>query len=302
MLSVLALAPASAEMIRVPVWVEGGTGGQADKLSLQDFTVSAGGAEAVASSALGPGDDLLVMVVCDVVGDLTSAQIAKSALIDTIRQQLPPSALVAILKAQDGLHVVLDPTADRDQLASAVAGVQVSGKAGLLETIQTAAEIGDGVMVKSSIRLAILYITDSDVANYREDLVNPRVNPSDRGDMSRRFPDVLVRERISKLDSTLATSSTPVFILHLAYRNDNLNDAYQTGLMTLAATTGGASYFCRSQKEIPSAMQSAFQAIASHYSVGVSLPDDSPSQLTVQLTSPGRTLKWRERFVLQNND
>ncbi len=72
---------------------------------------------------------------------------------------------------------------------------------------------------------AILFVTDSDVANYREDLVNPRVNPSDRGDMSRRFPDVLVRERASKLDSSLATLRTPVFILQLAYRNDNLNDA-----------------------------------------------------------------------------
>jgi hypothetical protein len=118
--------------------------------------------------------------------------------------------------------------------------------------------------------------------------------------MSRRFPDVLVRERISKLDSTLATLRTPVFILHLSYRNDNLNDAYQTGLMTLAATTGGTSYFCRSQKEIPDAMRSMVDAIVSHYSVDVALPEQRPSVLTVQMQSNGRALKWRERFVLSS--
>jgi hypothetical protein len=119
--------------------------------------------------------------------------------------------------------------------------------------------------------------------------------------MSRRFPDVLVRERISKLDSSLATHRTPVFILHLSYRSDSLNDAYQTGLMTLASTTGGTSYFCRSQKEIPDAMNSMMEVIASHYSVDVTLPEKRPSLLTVQVQSNGRSLRWRERFVLPGN-
>jgi hypothetical protein len=206
--------------------------------------------------------------------------------------------MIALFRAQDGLRVHLDPTTDRKQFQAAVSALQVSGRAGLLETIENAARLGDGILAKAAIRLAVLFVTDSDVANYREDLVNPRVNPSDRGDMSRRFPDVLVRERISKLDSSLAKYRTPVFILHLSYRSDNLNDAYQTGLMTLASTTGGTSYFCRSQKEIPDAMRGMVNAIASHYSVDVALPDDRPSMLTLQVQSDGRTLRWRERFVL----
>jgi hypothetical protein len=288
-----------AENIRVPLWVEDQGGEPAAVLAPEDLTITAGGAPARADRALGPADDLMLLVVSDVVGDLTSAQMAKSALIEFVRM-LPPKALVALLRAQDGLRVQLDPTIDRAQLESAVTALQVSGRAGLLEAIVNAARIGDGVQQKAAIRVAVLFVTDSDVANYREDLVNPRVNPSDRGDMSRRFPDVLVRERISKLDSTLATLRTPVFILHLSYRNDNLNDAYQTGLMTLAATTGGTSYFCRSQKEIPDAMRNMMDAIVSHYSVDVALPEQRPSVLTVQMQSDGRALRWRERFVLSS--
>ncbi len=295
----LALA-AAGENLRVPVWVDSESDGTS-ALTPLNLNIRAGGATAHAASALGPADDLMVMVISDMVGDLTSAQIAKTSLIESSRQ-LPPHTLLAMLRSQDGLRVLMDPTADRDRFSEAVRAVPVSGRAGLLDTIETAARIGDGILSKAAVRLAILYVTDSDVANYREDLVNPRVNPSDRGDMSRRFPDVLVRERISKLDSTLARTRVPVFILHLAYRNDSLNDAYQTGLMTLAATTGGASYFCRSQKDIPDLMDAALRTIASHYSVDVALPPEAKSSvLTLQLESPGRTLRWRDRFVLQAN-
>ena len=72
---------------------------------------------------------------------------------------------------------------------------------------------------------------------------------------------------------------TPVFILHLAYRTDTLNQAYQTGLMTLAATTGGTSYFCRSQTEIPDAMGKAFEAITSQYSLAGCPPGGSAQDL-----------------------
>ena len=122
----------------------------------------------------------------------------------------------------------------------------------------------------------MLFITDSDVGNYREDFTNPTINWTDSGDVSRRFRDGLIREKISKLDASLEAVETPVFILHLAYRTDTLNQAYQTGLMTLAATTGGSSYFCRSQTEIADAMGKAFEAITSQYSLTVALPGVCP--------------------------
>ena len=49
----------------------------------------------------------------------------------------------------------------------------------------------------------VCVVTDSDVNNYREDFTNPTINWSDSGDISRRFRDGLVRERVSKLDAAL---------------------------------------------------------------------------------------------------
>src|SRR5687768_12080598 len=62
-----------------------------------------------------PKDDLLLMVVMDVVGDLAYVQPAKSALA-AVFQALPENVHVTILRAQGGLRVVIDPTADRDAL------------------------------------------------------------------------------------------------------------------------------------------------------------------------------------------
>ena len=124
---------------------------------------------------------------------------------------------------------------------------------------------------------------------------------NDPGDISRRFRDGLIREKISKLDASLAAVETPIFILHLAYRTDTLNQAYQTGLMSLAATTGGSSYFCRSQTEIPDAMGKAFEAITSQYSLTVALPKALLRVVDVTLGSPGHTLSWRSRFALKGD-
>jgi hypothetical protein len=210
-----------------------------------------------------PGDDLVLLVVTDMAGDVTLAELAKRSLNERIAQ-LPSNAL-----------------------------------AGLLETVQTAAALGDAILAKAGVRLAVLFITDSDVSNYREDFTNPTVNWTDSGDISRRFRDGLIREKISKLDASLEAVETPVFILHLAYRTDTLNQVYQTGLMTLAASTGGSSYFCRSQTEIPDVMGKAFAAIASQYSLTVPLPRSLPKTVDVTLESSGLSLTWRSRFALR---
>ncbi len=246
---------------------------------------------------LGPGDDMMLLVVADMAEDLTLAQAAKSALSARI-QQLPPKAEVGLLRAQDGLRVLVDPTANRALVTAAIESLPVSGRAGLLETVLTVAKLGDSVLSKAAVRVAVLYVSDSEVTNYREDFTNPVINYSDSGDMSRRFRDSLVRERISKLETALAGVKTPVFVLHLAYRSDELNQAYQTGLMRLAAATGGTSLFCRSQTEIPDAMQRVFDAIVSQYNVRVRLPASAPSSLEVTLESPGRSLNYRDRFFL----
>ena len=111
--------------------------------------------------------------------------------------------MAGLLRAQDGLRVLVDPTADRAALTAAVDALPVSGKAGLLDTVQTATSLGDAILGKAGVRLAVLFITDSDVGNYREDFTNPTINWTDSGDVSRRFRDGLIREKISKLNASL---------------------------------------------------------------------------------------------------
>ena len=148
--------------------------------------------------------------------------------------------------------------------------------------------------------MAVLYVSDSDVANYREDFSNPVINSSDAHDLSRKFPEALIQEKISKLVAQIAWRQAPLFIVHVRYRGDRLNEAYQNGLKQIAETTGGTSQSCRSVAEIPDAMARAFGLIESHYSVTLALPEKPSSSVQVQLEAGGvRGLNYRTRFVLK---
>jgi hypothetical protein len=223
---------------------------------------------------------------------------ARQSLIERIRE-LPKTTWVALLRAQDGLQVVLDPTADREKTASAIAQLPVTGKAGLLNTIETAAGIADSIAVKSGVRVAVLYLTDSDVRNYREDFTNPVINSSDSRDLSRRFPEGLIREKISKLTDTLSGCQTPVFIAHLKYSSERLNEAYQSGLMQMAFATGGTAAFARSQAEVPLLISRMIESVQAQYSVLVRLPPKASSIVNLNLRSGDRPLSYRSRFVLR---
>ena len=283
------------DRIRVPVWADEDAGEGSGVLSPEALTVTLDGEAARVDRVLGPGDDLMLLIVADVTGDLSLMDVARGALVEQIRA-LPPNVSVGLLRAQDGLRVLLDPTPDREAVAAAIRTLPVSGRAGLLESVQAAAAIGDAVLSKAAVRLAVLFITDSDIRNYREDFTNPVINESDRHDMSRRFPDALIRERISKLEATLSGLQTPVFILHLNYRSEGLNEAYQAGLMRLASATGGTSLFCRSQAEIPDATARIFATVTAHYSIEIVLPEDPPQSLDITLESPGWSLNYRNHF------
>jgi hypothetical protein len=292
-----AAAPPAArkEVVHIPVWVQAEAGQPAGRVAPDNLKIAIGGRAAKAEALLGPNDDLMLVVVTDLCGDLPLAETAKRAVDERI-DKLPSNTMVTLLNSQNGLRVLVDPTVERAPVRAAIDAVPVSGKAGLLETISTVGALGDSILAKAAVRVAVLYITDSDVSNYREDFTNPTINWSDSGDISRRFRDGLVRERISKIDGTLAGVETPMFIVHVAYRTDSLNQAYQTGLMTLAATTGGASYFCRSQSEVADTVGKVFEAIGSHYSLRAPLPALGSGLLNIVMESPGRTLHWRNRI------
>lgn len=283
--------------IRIPVWVEPGGGAAGFRATLS------GSASRILATKC-PADDLLLMLVLDLTQDLTQATLAKDALVAEIHK-LPPKTAVAVLRAQDTLKVLANPAPDRARVAEAIQGLPISGKAGLLDAVEFLGRAGDAILKKTAVRVAILCVTDSDIGNYRENFANPVVNSSDTRDLSRKFPEALVQERISKLSTRLSRQQTPLFIVHLIYRTDRLNQAYQSGLTELAETTAGASLFCHSNAEVAAAIHHSLGMITSHYSLTLALPPRAPKSVHVQITadppSGQKVVTHRTRLVVRGN-
>jgi hypothetical protein len=273
-------------------------------LGLNDIQAAVGDTPVNVISLATPSEDLIVMMVLDLAGDLPMGQRVKEALLNEL-DKLPPHAHVALLSAQDSLRVIEDPTADRSAIKTAIELLTIGGRAGLLDSIETATRIADSILAKSAVRLAILYITDSDIKNYRQDFTNPVINSSDAGDLSRKFPEALIQEKISKLDANLARSQAPVFIVHTQYRSDRLNEAYFSGLRQLASTSGGMTIVCRFSADIQPAIKDVLAVLANHYSVTLELPKVQTRSIDLRLTITGpdgnqHDLPYRSRFVLKN--
>ncbi|MCC6367726.1 MAG: hypothetical protein IT165_29740 [Bryobacterales bacterium] len=297
LLSVLAWSappppPPSRAVMRIPFWSPDNTAVPRD-----DLQVKLNGKPAKVSRYIGAKDDLLILLVLDWSGDLSLIDPAREALIAAI-QKLPPNAQVGLLRVQDGLRVLLDPGTDRTQLADVLRGITVTARPGLLDAIEPVQRLGDDIAAKAHVRVAALYVSDSDITAYREDYTNPVVNSSDSHDMSRRFPEGLIQEKIRQLKSTVLGGETPIFLVHLDYRSDRLNTAYQTGLLELALASGGAAEFCRSLAEIPVSIEKVMGNLLSHQSVEVEWQPGKAKQVDVAIEAQGRTLRFRPRRQL----
>jgi len=97
--------------VSIPVWIDP----QPDSLNAGDIVATLNGRPAAISQVLGPSSDLVILVVLDVTGDISLVDPAKRALISQING-LPENAWVGLLRAQDGLSVVADPTPGRSEL------------------------------------------------------------------------------------------------------------------------------------------------------------------------------------------
>ena len=286
----------AGRMLKVAVWSDASDG---VTLAPKDLHATLAGSESRVLNVEGPGGDLLLVVVLDLAGDLSLAEPAKDALAADIAK-LPPRTAVAVMRAQDGAKVLADPGSDRAAAAAAVRDLPVSGKAGLLDTVVTVTRLADSILAKTNVRVAVLYVTDSDPENYREDFTNPVINSSDTHDLSRKFPEALVQDKISKVAAVLAERQAPLFVVHLRYRSDRLGEAYQNGLKQLAEVTGGTAIFCRSSEEIGDAIERALGLITSSYSVAVALPDLRSKSFELRLDAGDKyNLTYRTRYVVK---
>jgi hypothetical protein len=267
-------------------------------LTRDEFSVRINGRPAPVVSVKSPRDSQIILLVLDLAGDLNDAQAAKDALVAELAT-LPDSTLIALLRAQDGPTVLVDPTSDRAKISDAIQASPVTGKAGLLNSLVDIQTLADNVSRASNVRIATLYVTDSNVGNYREDFANPVINSSDSHDLSRRFPGALIAEKIGKLESEIAARETTLYIAHLRYSASTLSAAYQAGLKRLADSTGGWSAFCASTAEIPDAIHEAFAAITAEYTLTVALPPKLPAALQIHVAAADQNLSWRSRLMLK---
>jgi hypothetical protein len=181
-----------------------------------------------------------------------------------------------------------------------ITSLSSSGTPGLLETVRASLTLADAMIRKSPVRVSVLYITDGSIYSYREDYTDPVINPSDKHDLSRRFRDVLINEKISKLERHIRSLEAPLFVVHLHYRHNGLDIAYQNGLDTLAKNTGGMTVICRSIPEIPQAISETFARITSVWNLILSVPPKDHHDLQVGLKAScgngGLQLSWRPHF------
>jgi len=294
-----AMLPARAQSIRlsIPAWIETENAGAASQ-----FEATLNGKPVEISSQLGPGTDQIVLIVMDVTGDPSVVDPAREALVAEI-SKLPHNAWVGVLRAQDGLHVLTDPSADRDAAIDAINNLPNSGNPGLLEILQPALTLADALLRKAPVRVSVLCITDSNIYRYREDYTNPVINQSDPHDLSRRFPEALVEEKISKLLDASAVLEAPLFVVHLQNRGDRLNRAYQNGLQIVAEATGGRADLCRSVAEISEAITAEFARISSEWrltlSVSPKVHESAEVRLSARSGDDKLRMSWRSHMELK---
>ena len=263
--------PPAKGILKIPVWVETADNQLWQDGKRQSFKVFLDDKEAAIKSFQGPRNSTILLIVTDTVADLARVAQAQTALADTLKT-LPENYWVGLLRAQDGLAVLQEPTANRAAILEKLQALQVNGKAGLLDTLEPLAQLATTMQQKAGVRLCVLYVTDSGVGNYRADLLNPVINSSDSGDLSRRFADRAVQERMSAQTQALSSYTIPFFILHLEYRGDTLNLAYQSGLEQIANNSGGTALFCRTNDEIATSLASLLDRIRAAYVVGIEAP------------------------------
>ncbi|MGE0130596.1 MAG: hypothetical protein AB7U82_21160 [Blastocatellales bacterium] len=269
-------------LLKIPVWVEESGGEFWNEAKRQTFKVFIEDKELPIKSFQGPRNSTIILVVFDTVADLARVDQARAGLSEAIKS-LPENYWIGLLRAQDELSVVQEPTSDRASLAGKIQAIPVAGKAGLLDTLEPVSRLATGILQKAGVRLCVLYVTDSSIANYRADYLNPVINSSDSGDLSRRFSDRAVQERLSRLAESLAEFTVPIFILHLEQRSDTLNLAYQSGLERIAAVSGGSAAFCRTADEIKPSLGKLLARIQSVYFLGVDAPEAKRQPVKIRI-------------------
>jgi hypothetical protein len=273
--------PEKPSFFKIPVWVHNGTAGFQTGLTRDNFRVLAGKSDLEISSFQSPQSPTLLFIAFDTVGEVANINQMRVALIKELKM-LGPQYWVGLISAQEQVSVIQDPTPDRQLLQQKIEGFSQIGEAGLLESIQSVADFTTGILLRTNVRVAVIFITDSDIGNYRADYLNPPVNASDSRDLSRRFAGRALQEKISRTASALAKYQVPIFIVHIDPGRDPLNRAYHNGLKQFAEVAGGQLFLSKTVADIPIILREAFYWACNFYVVGFEAPKTHGGLLKIQ--------------------
>jgi hypothetical protein len=281
---------------KLPIWLGGPSEGAEGSLSTADLKVTVGKSPVTVSALKGPESPALLFVAFDTVGDIANINQARDTVVEEVNA-LGSQFWAGLISAQEQMQVLQEPTADRSLLQQKIEELTQIGKAGLLESIQPIADLATGVLLHSAVRVAVIFVTDSDIGNYRADYLNPPVNASDSRDLSRRFAGRALQEKISRMAGLMARTQVPVFIVHIDPGLDPLNRSYHNGLKQLAESTGGQCLLSKTSGDIPLNIHEAFQWAKTFYLAEFSTESDKSGYLRIQIeplvTEAGKALAPR---------
>lgn len=280
----LLVSVAAGEALKTPVW----TGGAATGLE-----VTLDGRPAEVTATLAPDEHLILLLVMDTVKYPDRVDAARYALVRKLRE-LGKKYFVGVFTAQDGLAVQLDPVRGRNKLRDTLQSLDVRGMPGLLDVVEQASQIADRTLAAAPVRLAVLFVTDGAIGDYRGHYTIPVVNPSDQRDLSRRFRDQLILARIRHAVDALESAQAPLFFLHLARSFDNLNEVYQNGISEFARVTGGTALFAQGLQEIPAMVDRLLDEIASV--TVLTIEGECASRPRLVVRSPQGVAKHRDKI------
>lgn len=279
----LLVSVVAGEALKTPVWTDGPATG---------LEVTLDGRPAQVTSTLSPDEHLILLLVMDTIKYPDRVDAARDALVSKLRE-LGKKYFAGVFTAQDGLAVQLDPVRGRNKLRDALQALDVRGMPGLLDVVEQASQIADRTLAAAPVRLAVLFVTDGAIGDYRGHYTIPVVNPSDQRDLSRRFRDQLILARIRHAVDALESAQAPLFFLHLARSFDDLNEVYQNGISEFARVTGGTALFAQGLQEIPAMVDRLLDEIAALTVLTIEGECASHPRLVVR--SPAGVAKHRDK-------
>lgn len=187
----------SPPVIKVPVCLLGEDGKPATDMPGVDFRVNLGDTALPRTHYWGPDSPVLIVLALDTTGNLTWIDTLRSELAAFVAD-LPPNVQVMVVTVNDGIRVVQNNTRDPRLLTQAVRNYDITGRPGFLENVESLEEKSDRIFERFPMRVATLYVTDSDIYGYR-----------------RRFSSSDFTTEVERIKAQLQGFYAPIYVLRL---------------------------------------------------------------------------------------